>query len=167
MERWYVVHTHNHGEELARCNLERQGFRTYLPQYSRRRRHARRVTRVRRPLFPRYLFVAMDVERARWRAIQSTIGVARLVCFGAQPAAMPDGVVETIIARESTDGMVDVDTVQTLKPGDKVQILAGALIDRIGLLVRLDDAERVVVMLDLLSRPVKVTVPGEIVGAYA
>jgi transcriptional antiterminator RfaH len=167
MERWFVVHTHAHAEELAKRNLERQGFHTYLPVYIRRRRHARRVTRVRRPLFPRYLFVAMDIEQTRWRAIQSTIGVVQLVCFGTRPAPMPEGVVEAITERENSEGVVDTENVKSLKPGDKVQILAGALMDRIGMLLNLTDDERVVVMLDLLGRPVKVELPGELISACA
>ena len=74
--RWYVVHTQVLGEDRADLNLRRQGFETYLPRYLRTRRHARRVETVARPLFPRYLFVAMDVARDRWRAVQSTFGVA-------------------------------------------------------------------------------------------
>ncbi|MCH7693162.1 MAG: transcriptional activator RfaH, partial [Proteobacteria bacterium] len=42
MKRWYVVHTHTRGEPLAVVNLRRQGLDAYLPQYSKRRRHARR-----------------------------------------------------------------------------------------------------------------------------
>ena len=33
-------------------NLERQGFRTYLPRYRRERRHARRRDIIKAPLFP-------------------------------------------------------------------------------------------------------------------
>ncbi len=60
MKRWYVVHTHTRGERLAMVNLRRQGLDTYLPQYLKRRRHARRTEWIPAPLFPRYLFVAMD-----------------------------------------------------------------------------------------------------------
>ena len=167
MERWYVVQTQARSEELARRNLERQNFRTYLPVYSRRHRHARRVAHVRRPLFPRYLFVAMDIELTRWRAIQSTIGVSQLVCFGSQPAPLPAGIVEAIVERENAEGIVDTESVNKLKPGDKIQVLAGALIDRIGMLLDLADDERVIVLLDLLGRPVKVKLPSDLVGAHS
>jgi hypothetical protein len=77
---WHVVETHPHAEAKAAAHLERQGYATYLPRYLRERRHARRVAIVPAPLFPRYLFVAIDMRTQRWRAIKSTIGVARLVC---------------------------------------------------------------------------------------
>jgi len=63
--RWYVVHTQPNGEGRADLNLCRQGFATYLPRYARRRRHARRQEVVKRPLFPRYLFVGLDLARDR------------------------------------------------------------------------------------------------------
>ena len=58
---WYVVHTHPNGEARAEHNLRRQGFHTYLPRYLRRTRHARKTQLVPRPLFPRYVFVALDL----------------------------------------------------------------------------------------------------------
>ncbi len=91
MNRWYVVHTHPRGERLAMVNLQRQGMDAYLPQYLKRRRHARRTQWIPAPLFPGYLFVAMDVETVRWRAIHSTVGVRYLVCHGDWPARVPAG----------------------------------------------------------------------------
>ena len=60
---WYAVHTHAGAETKAVWHLENQGFSVYLPRYLRRRRHARKVDWVPTPLFPRYLFVFMDVAK--------------------------------------------------------------------------------------------------------
>src|SRR3546814_1166550 len=80
MTRWYVAQTQAQGEERARLNLERQGFRTYLPRYRRERRHARRRDVVKAPLFPGYIFIELDLEQSPWRSINGTFGVTRLVC---------------------------------------------------------------------------------------
>ena len=71
---WYAVQTHPHSEAKAASHLERQGYTIYLPRYLKRRRHARKVEMIAAPLFPRYLFVAVDLETQRWRAIHSTSG---------------------------------------------------------------------------------------------
>ena len=63
--RWYVVQTQVNGEVKAAQNLLRQGFEIYLPRYLKRRRHARKVDFAAKPLFPRYLFVAIDVAAQR------------------------------------------------------------------------------------------------------
>ena len=79
MKRWYVVYTHANSESKARDHLLRQGFVAILPTYKRWRRHARRQEVVERPLFPRYLFVALDMLEQRWRPILSTVGVCDVV----------------------------------------------------------------------------------------
>ena len=83
---WYVVHTHPRAEAKALLNLDRQGFTCYLPRYLKRRRHARRVETVAAALFPRYLFVDLDLATQQWWPIRSTFGVADLVFNGGQPA---------------------------------------------------------------------------------
>src|SRR3546814_6737532 len=85
MTRWYVAQTQAQGEERARLNLERQGFRTYLPRYRRERRHARRRDVVKAPLFPGYIFIELDLEQSPWRSINGTFGVTRLVCHADTP----------------------------------------------------------------------------------
>ena len=61
MPRWYVVQTQPHSRGKGRCALGAPGIYAYLPRYLKRRRHARRIETVAAPLFPRYLFVAIDM----------------------------------------------------------------------------------------------------------
>jgi transcriptional antiterminator RfaH len=102
--RWYVVQTQINGEARAASNLERQGFEAYLPRYLTRRSHARKVDMVVRPLFPRYLFVAIDLAAQRWRSIQSTIGVSHLVAWGDSPASVGHDVISALKGREDESG---------------------------------------------------------------
>src|SRR5690349_3057043 len=96
--RWYLVHTQPHQERKAELNLCMQGFSTFLPEFEKTVRHARRLRTVRRPLFPRYLFVNFDIERERWLSIYSTFGVARLFAQDGRPLAVPRGIVEALLA---------------------------------------------------------------------
>ena len=162
--RWYVVHTRAHDEETARRNLAQQGFTAYLPQYEKRRRHARRVDWVKAPLFPRYLFVAMDVALDRWRAVASTIGVTHLVCQGDRPAPVPDGIIEDLQARADADGMIAAEPRIPFKKGEQLQVLSGAFADRIGLFDGATDEERVFLLLDMLGRQIKVKLPMDTVA---
>lgn len=163
--RWYVVETQANAESKALFNLKRQGYRAYLPQYLKRRRHARRTDWVPRPLFPRYLFVQIDPERDMWRPIRSTFGVTRLICHGDRPTPVPVGVVEDIIARENERGYVVVKPADAYRKGEPVQIAAGAFADQTALFECATDQERVVLLLDLLGRQIKVEVPLEDLAA--
>lgn len=163
--RWYVVQTQPNSEMKAAHHLKRQGFTAYLPRYLKRRRHARKVETVPAPLFPRYLFVAIDVTTQRWRSIQSTIGVSRLVCNGEEPAAVPAGIVEGIQITEGDNGYIALDTRPKFTAGDKVRILDGAFTACLGFFERMNDSDRVAVLLELLGRKVRVVLDIDCVAA--
>jgi transcriptional antiterminator RfaH len=165
MKRWYVVETQPRSEAKALWHLERQGFTAYLPRYRKLRRHARRTDVIHAPLFPRYLFVEMDIARVAWHAIRSTIGIARLVCHGERPAPVPDGVVDDIRTREDANGLVPVE--HSYSRGQAVRIIAGALADQIGLFECVSDDRRVVLLLELLGRRLEVAVPMDAVASAA
>src|SRR5262245_19007847 len=162
--RWYVVQSQPNAENKAVVHLTRQGFMTYLPRYLKRRRHARRVDIVPAPLFPRYVFVTIDITVQRWRSICSTIGVAQLICNGDVPAAVPDEVVTTLKAREDAAGFVRLEP-RPFRLGEKIRILEGVFADCLGLYDGTTDRDRVTVLLDLLGRKVRVLVNAEAVAA--
>ena len=155
MTAWYVVHTHTQAEAKALDHLRRQGYQAYLPRYRKWRRHARRHELVRRPLFPRYLFVALDLLQQRWRPILSTAGVCSLVRHGDEPTAVLPGLVEALQDRERTGAFDETATAARLRRGDPVRVLSGPFVDLVGQFCGLADAERVYVLLELLGRQVK------------
>jgi transcriptional antiterminator RfaH len=165
MQRWYVVQSQPNAERKAIAHLERQGFVTYLPRYLKRRRHARRVEIVSAPLFPRYLFVGIDLGEQRWRSIFSTVGVSRLVCNGDTPTPIADQVIETLRAREDAEGYVRLERRPNFQAGDRVRVLDGVFADALGLYEGMRDSDRVAILLDLLGRKVRVTVDIESVAA--
>jgi transcriptional antiterminator RfaH len=161
---WYVVQSQPNAEAKAVANLNRQGFDTYLPRYLKRRRHARRVETVAASLFPRYLFVAVDVSAQRWRSIFSTVGVSRLVCNGDLPTPMANGIIDALKAREDERGFILLDQKPKFRPGDTVRVLDGAFADYLGLYEGMKDGCRVAILLDLLGRKVRATVDAESVA---
>lgn len=163
--RWHVVQTQVNSESKAAQNLLRQGYDIYLPRYLKRRRHARKVDFVAKPLFPRYLFVAVDMATQRWRSIQSTFGVSHLVTNGNEPATVPDGIVSALRAREDAKGFVRMDARPKFAPGDKVRVLAGAFMDNAGLFNGMADHDRVSILLEMLGRKVRVLIDADLVAA--
>jgi transcriptional antiterminator RfaH len=163
--RWYVVQTQANAENKAVAHLARQGFATYLPRYLKRRRHARRVDVVAAPLFPRYLFVEINMAVQRWRSIYSTVGITRLVCNGEYPAPVPEQVVDVLKSRENTSGFIQLDHRPKFKTGDKIRILEGAFYDCLGIYDGMPDRDRVGILLDLLGRKVRVVLDAEVIAA--
>jgi transcriptional antiterminator RfaH len=163
--RWYVVQTQANAENKAVTHLARQGFVTYLPRYLKRRRHARRVDVVSAALFPRYLFVEIDMTVQRWRSIYSTVGVSRLVSNGDNPAPVPEQVVSLLRGRENTAGFIQLDRRPKYRAGDKIRVLEGVFYDCLGIYDGMPDSERVAILLDLLGRKVRVVLDAEAVAA--
>ena len=163
--RWYVVQTQPHAEHKAAAHLGRQGFESYLPQYLKKRRHARRVDTVAAPLFPRYLFIAVDMAAQRWRSIQSTIGVARLVCNGDVPAPVPEAVLTSLKEREDECGFIRLERQPRFRLGDPVRVLDGVFAAHLGLFEGMTDSERVTILLELLGRKVRVLLDAGYVAA--
>jgi len=163
--RWYVVQTQVNCEAKAAENLRRQGYEAYMPRYLKRRRHARKVDFAAKPLFPRYMFVAIDMATQRWRSIQSTFGVSRLVTHGDEPAVLPEAVVGALKAREDDRGFIKLDARPAFAPGDKVRVLAGAFMDNAGLFNGMADHDRVSILLEMLGRQVRVVLDADLVAA--
>ena len=156
-ERWYVARTLPQREFHAARQLLNQNFRTFVPRFWKNRRHARKVETSSAPLFPRYIFVVVDPRRDRWRSINGTLGVDRLLMYGGEPQAVPLGVVENLIAASDDQGNVRFDL--HLKEGDAVKVTAGPFADLIGRLERLEDHGRVRVLLEILGGRVRVALP--------
>jgi transcriptional antiterminator RfaH len=161
---WHVAQVHVHSEAKAQMHLARQGFATYLPRYLKRRRHARRTETVAAPLYPSYLFVSFNRAIHRWRSIQSTVGVSRLVCNGDVPAPVDHSIIASLKNRENAQGFIELARRQ-FSPGDKVRVSEGVFTDCLGLVEGMGDHERITILLDLLGRKVRVALDEDFVVA--
>jgi transcriptional antiterminator RfaH len=148
-ERWYVTQMLQHREKVAQLHLRQQGFRSFFPRFRKTVRHARKLQDVVVPVFRGYIFVIFDAERARWRSINGTLGVARLLTADSQPIPVPAGVVEALIGALDSSGLVLLGA--DLKPGVAVKIVAGPFAGGLGVLERLDAKGRVRVLLNILG----------------
>ena len=153
-ERWYAVHTLPFAEGRAQVQLQNQDFCTFLPKRHKTIRHARKLSTTTAPFFPRYLFVALDLNRHRWRSVNGTFGVSSLVMAGERPCPAPHGIVESMLSVADADGLLQLQS--NLKVGASVRLAAGPFADQLGVIDRLDDSGRVRVLLSMLGRQVPV-----------
>lgn len=160
-ERWHVVRTLAQRERHAVRQLTNQGYRVFLPLHLKNRRHARKVETIAAPLFPRYLFTILDRARDRWRSINGTLGVERLLMCAGEPQPVPHGLVEKLILAANEEGTVQFD--YALRQGQIVKVAAGPFADLVGRLDRLDDKGRVSVLLEFMGGSVRVALPQTLV----
>jgi len=162
---WYAVQAQPRSEMKALAHLVRQGFEVYLPRFMKRRRHARRVENVPAPLFPGYLFIGIDMATQRWRCVNSTVGVQKLICNGDVPAPVSAAVIEQLRNRHDEHGFIKLDRMPQFAPGDKVRVVEGVFSSCLGLFEGMKDNQRVSILLDLLGRKARVVMDAESVAA--
>ena len=163
---WYVAQTHTNAEAKATTHLERQGFATYLPRYMKMVRHSRRVSFVSAPLFPRYIFLNVDMERQRWRAINSTIGITQLIGHHGHLLPVQKEIIEGLRRREGADGLLKIDSAAPrFKSGDAVRVLRGAFDVCEAIFDAQTASDRVVILLDLLGRRVRAVLAADAIEA--
>lgn len=154
--RWYVVQTIARSEARADMQLRAQGFFTFFPRVQRTVRHARQLRTIQSAAFPGYLFVHLDVGRERWRSVNGTIGVSRLIMAHEAPAPVPEGVVETLISYVDDRGIAHFE--RDLREGQAVRIKDGPMAQAVGRLVRLDANGRVRVLLEIMGGQIETSV---------
>ena len=155
--RWFAVQTRRGREQQAQFHLANQGYEHFLPLYPKTRRHARKLQTVLSAFFPGYLFVQLDITRQRWRPINGTFGVSRLVMeTETRPQPVPAGVVEALHANVDGASVLQLDDRGDLAMGSQVRVLAGPFAEQLGKLTRLDGNGRVQVLLEILGGATRV-----------
>ena len=82
------------------------------------------------PLFPRYVFIILDLDRDRWLSVRSTVGVSSLFTCEGGPVPVPEGVVEALIRHTDQANLTLFDS--NLLVGQTVELLSGPFVDFVG-----------------------------------
>ena len=161
---WYVVYTKPRQESRALENLGNQGYTCLLPTLSVERLRVGHRVLIQEPLFPRYLFVRLEAGRSNWSAIRSTRGIVRLVEFGDVSARIPATLIASLAEQPTLQkALFDV--------GDQLKVIDGPFVGIEAELLRLyetpDGEARVMVLMDILTRPQHISLPASAVRKAA
>ncbi|MBA1157778.1 transcription termination/antitermination protein NusG [Microvirga mediterraneensis] len=167
---WFVVVCNPKCERRAQLGLRRAGYQTYLPQTKRWVVHARKKEERESPLFPRYIFLGIKPGQDFFK-MRGVDGVEGLVRDGyGSPARIPapeprDGQETPIhplarLLERELAGEFDFTRLPDLgpqyQPGEVVRLTAGAFTDLQATVTSMLSKGRVEVVVDMLSRGVKV-----------
>lgn len=155
--KWYLAQVKPNSLARAQVNLERQGFECCVPRERRSVRRSGKFVTAEQPVFPGYIFVTLDPGASNWRAINSTFGVARIVSFGGQPAALPDGLVQEIVARYAQEG----DAPPPFGIGDEVILREGPFVDFLARVEAVEPKNRVHLLIEFMGRQSRIVVSAE------
>ena len=157
MNNWYAVYTKPHKELFSYKELKKQNFKVYFPKIQKTIKHARKVSSVIRPFFPRYIFISLDISRDLWSSVNFTPGVNRLICAGDIPAKIPDMVINELFSAQDDQGLQEYIPSLNWKIGEEIKIKEGPLSGLNALFAGLSDDMRVNVLLDMMGRSLNIT----------
>ena len=146
---WFLVQLKPNCIKIAERHLHRQGFQTFTPIEDVTVRSGSKYVRQTRPVFPGYTFVSFDLRSSYWQAINSTIGVLRLVSFGETPAQVPKGVIRDLMGR--CDGTGRLMPPREFKAGDRVQVSSGVFSDFYGEVISVAPDQRVWILMEIMG----------------
>lgn len=151
---WYLIQTKPRQELIAEKNLKNQGYVCYLPVLKVEKIQTSLLEIVEVPLFSRYLFIWLEsvFESKSWAPVRSTKGVSNLVKFGQEPAKVHDELIDLIKSRELTNNKV----LPLFTPGQILQIEEGPFAGLEAIYKGMSSEQRVIVLLELMSKPVKI-----------
>ena len=144
---WYVAqHKPNH-HRIAQQNLEKQGFKTFLPLLEITKRKANEFISEKKPLFPGYIFVSFDRSFNRWIKINHTKGITRLISVNNTPQSISADFINSLRVR-------NVASKDKLSQGDKVEIVKGPFVNLIGVIEKASPQERVTLLFELMGQKI-------------
>ena len=155
---WFVAQLRPQGLARAQTHLQRQKIESFSPQVLTTVTRAGVLREARRPLFPGYLFVSFDPATPGWTAVNGTRGVSRLILSDPyRPQPLPAALMAGLIARCDASGLLS--TGDDLAVGDRVRVLSGPFADLVTTIETVPDAERIGILIDLMGRKVRTSVP--------
>lgn len=149
---WYLVQCKPRQDERAEAHLLRQGYACFRPQHSCERLVRKRRQTLVESLFPGYLFIQL-ADDDNWAPLRSTRGVSRVVGFGGRPLPVTDSLIAQLQRRSVARAQ------SLLVPGTSVRIVQGSFAELDAIFMSMDGEERVILLLNLLSRPQQVRLP--------
>lgn len=147
---WYALRCKPRKEDTVWLQTRDQGMEVFYPRL--RVQPVNPRSRKVRPYFPGYLFVNVDVSAVGLSTFQWMPHAVGLVCFGGEPATVPDNLIFAIRSRVEEISVAGGELFDGLRQGDTVKISYGpfegyeAIFD-----ARLPGTERVRVLLQLLN----------------
>jgi transcription antitermination factor NusG len=157
---WFALRVRPNHERTTALSLGNQGFEEFVPLHRVRRRWSDRVKELDAALFPGYIFCRFSrVERSR---VLSAPGVESIIGFGKTDIAVDDSEIAAVRALVASGRPLA--PWPYLRIGQNIAIEAGPLAGLRGVVLRDQNAWRVVVSVEALDRSVTVEVDREMIA---
>jgi len=154
---WYLLYTKPRQESKAAQHLANQHVECFFPKLRVQKLIRGKRAIVQEPLFPNYLFAALDPQVHNFTAIRSTRGVCGFVRFGDAFTTIPQQLINELMQQEQNQGQPE-DCAWLARAGDKVQIVEGPFAGLDAIYRCEDGLERSMLLIKLLHNECEVSI---------
>ena len=153
---WIVARNKPNQDKIALINLERQNFEFFQPTFKTMSRVQNKFKEIIKPVFPGYIFVAINLEENNWHKINNTRGISSIIVFGNEIPLIHCELIEALKHRFSLNNTPKA--VDPFKTGMNVEISNGPFAQLIGKIEEIDADQRIWILLDVLGTQTRVSI---------
>ena len=155
--RWYAVYVASRAEKKVNAELAGKGIEAFVPLRTTLRKWSDRKKWVEMPLIPGYCFVKILFKNHL--PVLQTNHVVAFVRFEGKPAVIPDAQIDFLKRMlKQTEYAWEVTTEQ-LKPGQKVEIIAGPFIGFEAEMISFKGRKKVGVRIEQINNTLLIEIP--------
>ena len=156
--QWFAIYTRSRHEKFVARQLAAIQMETFLPLRAQLHRWRDRYKKVETPLFGSYVFARFLRQSPMRLAVLKTPGVVRIVGFGQKDAPVPDDQIDTL--RRVMESKLILHRHRYLRAGQRVRVVSGALAGVEGILTRVKNLERLVIVIEPVQRALALQLSG-------
>jgi transcriptional antiterminator RfaH len=153
---WIVARNRPNQDKTALINLERQSFEFFQPQFKTISRVQNKFKEIIQPVFPGYIFIAINIEENNWHKINNTRGISSIIAFGNEIPHIRSELIEELKHQFSPNNTPKV--VNSFEVGMNAEIKNGPFAQLIGKIDEIDADQRIWILLDILGTQTRVSI---------
>ena len=153
---WIVVRIKPNQDKIALINLERQNFEFFQPKFKTFSRVRNKFKEIIKPVFPGYIFIAINLEERNWHKINNTRGISSILLFGNEIPLIRCELIKELKNNFSLNN--DPKTMDQLQIGMHAEITKGPFAQIIGEIEEIDTDQRIWILLDILGTQTRVSI---------
>jgi transcription antitermination factor NusG len=161
---WYAIRVKSRAEKKVNAELIEQGIESFLPLYKKLRIWSDRKKWVEMPLISGYVFVY--ISRKEYEIVLRTYNVVCYVYYNGKAAIIRENDILMLKRMLGQSEMELEVTLESLKPGQMVEIISGPLCGVIGELIDFRGKNKVALRIPPLGYTVMVEAPDKMLVPY-
>ena len=149
IQKWMIAQIKPNSCDLAVRNLERQGFKTFVPKIKTTIKKEDRFINKNVSLFPGYVFIAFNPYQLTWMKINSTYGVSKVLVFNKKPSEISYDII--LALKDRYEKNIDSTLKENFQTGDTIRFNSGPFVDIFARIEKVDSKKRIWILLEVMG----------------